>query len=84
MRTTVTLDPDVMALVQRVMRERDLTFKEALNIAVRAGLTAPVSHEPYAFPSYDMGVPAVSLEHALRLASEMEDEEITRELSVGR
>lgn len=30
MRTTVTLDPDVDALIKRDMRERGLTFKQAL------------------------------------------------------
>ncbi len=35
MRTTVTLDPDVKELVERAMRERGLTFKDAINQAVR-------------------------------------------------
>lgn len=78
------LDPDVMALVQGVMRERGLTFKDAINTAVRAGLVAPGSAEPYSFASYDMGVPTVAPEHALRLAAELEDEEIAGELGVGR
>ncbi len=33
MRTTITLDPDVAALVQRAMAERGLGFKEAVNEA---------------------------------------------------
>jgi len=32
MRTTVTLDPDVERLVRDVMRERGLSFKQALTI----------------------------------------------------
>ena len=39
MRTTVTLDPDVEALLQIAMKERRLSFKDALNAAVRLGLT---------------------------------------------
>ena len=39
MRTTVTLEPDVEALLRTAMKERGLSFKEALNSAVRAGLT---------------------------------------------
>ena len=35
MRTTVTLDPDVERLVRDVMRERGLSFKQALNEALR-------------------------------------------------
>jgi len=41
MRTTVTLDPDTRLLVERAMRERGLTFKQAVNEAIRAGLAAP-------------------------------------------
>jgi len=37
-RTTVTLDPDTRLLVERSMRERGLSFKQAVNEAIRAGL----------------------------------------------
>ena len=38
--TTVTLDPDVEAKLQEVARERGVSFREALNSAVCAGLMA--------------------------------------------
>ena len=38
MRTTVTLDPDVERLIRDAMRERAISFKEALNEAARIGL----------------------------------------------
>ncbi|MCY3845120.1 MAG: antitoxin [Acidobacteria bacterium] len=38
MRTTVTLDPDTEHLLRIAMRERNLTFKAALNDAIRQGL----------------------------------------------
>ena len=38
MRTTVTLDPDVERLIKDAMRERGISFKEALNEAARDGL----------------------------------------------
>jgi hypothetical protein len=38
----------------------------------------------YQFPSYELGAPLIPLEHALRVASELEDEEIVRKLNVGR
>ncbi len=38
MRTTVTLDADTERLLRRAMRERNVTFKTALNDAVRRGL----------------------------------------------
>lgn len=39
MRTTITLEPDVEVLIRTAMKERGISFKEALNAAVRAGLT---------------------------------------------
>ena len=38
MRTTVTLDDDVWALLQKRQRERGLKLKEALNQALRESL----------------------------------------------
>ena len=38
MRTTVTLDADTERLLRSSMRERNLSFKTALNDAVRRGL----------------------------------------------
>ena len=85
MRTTVTLDPDVDALVKRAMRERGLTFKAAVNEAIRAGMKDPRrrgSRRP--FPVQDMGEPLVDVTKALRLAGELEDEERARGLARGK
>lgn len=38
MRTTVTLDPEVERLLEKAMRARRLSFKQALNQAVLKGL----------------------------------------------
>ncbi len=76
MRTTITLDSDVEALLKRLMRERGLSFKEAVNASLRKGL-APK-------PRADLGVPKVDTLHALQLASDLEDDEIAREMSTGR
>jgi len=83
MRTTVTLDADVELKLQALMRARSLTFKEAINSALRAGLdmARPVD---VVFPIYDMGEPRVDLTHAGRIAAAMEDEEIIRKLAAGR
>jgi hypothetical protein len=82
-RTTVTLDPDVEAIVKRLMRERGLSFKEALNSAVRAGTRAP-DGPAFETPTFDMGEPFVDVTKALRLASELEDEEIVRRLAARK
>ena len=44
MRTTVTLDDDLAIRLERCRAERGMTFKEALNDAVRRGLA--VADEP--------------------------------------
>jgi hypothetical protein len=38
MRTTVTLEPEVVRLLEHAMKERGQTFKRALNEALRRGL----------------------------------------------
>lgn len=82
MRTTVTLDPDVHAMIRRAMKERDVSFKEALNDAVRAGQARPST--TFATTTHRMGRPAVPLAKALELAAAMEDEEIVRKLALGK
>lgn len=84
MRTTVTLDPDVRALVEKLMRERGLTFKQAINEAIRAALAGPDQRRPFRTRTYDMGEPLIPLEKALRLAAELEDEETIRKLAVRK
>lgn len=84
MRTTVTLDSDVELKLQALMRARGLTFKEALNSALRTGLDITRPAVGVEFAAYDMGEPAIDLTHAGRLAAAMEDEEIVRRLAAGR
>lgn len=77
MRTTVTLDEDVAAAVKRVAQERGLSFKEALNSAIRAGLRPrPSNGRTYRMPSRTLGLrPETDLTKALQLAAGLEDEE---------
>jgi hypothetical protein len=83
MRTTVTLDPDTEALLRRRMRERNVSFKQALNDAIREGMVE-ARREPFATRVVDMGVPTVNLDQALRLAGELEDEEAIRKSRAGK
>jgi predicted transcriptional regulator len=84
-RTTVTLDPDVEARLREVARERGVSFKEALNNAIRAGLMASRSAREYQTPSRSLGLRAgVNLDKALQLASDLEDAEIVLDLERGR
>lgn len=85
MRTTVTLDPDVLAQVKAYMREKDISFKEAINHAIRAGIGGhPKQKRLFRQKTYDMGTPAVPLRKALQFAAEMEDQEILRDLSIRK
>jgi hypothetical protein len=84
-RTTVTLDPDVEALVKRLMRERGLSFKEAVNHAIRAGLSRKRGAEPAQTRTFRMGFrPTTPWDKALRLAGELEDDELARRLAVRK
>jgi hypothetical protein len=79
MRTTVTLDPDVEALLRKEMRRRGEPFKQVLNEAVRAGLRdmrKRRSADAFVPLTFDMGKPRVDLTKAAALAAELEDEEI--------
>ncbi len=84
MRTTVTLEPDTDAIVRRLMRERHLTFKRALNEAIRSGTASPGRRRAFRTRTFDMGPPAVPLDGALRLAGELEDEELIRKLAARK
>jgi hypothetical protein len=85
-RTTVTLDEDVAAKLQQASRERGVSFKAALNDAVRAGLgDSKHSARRYRMPTSDMGLRSgIDLDHALRLADELEDVEIIRRLELRK
>ncbi|MCZ7536328.1 MAG: antitoxin [Acidimicrobiia bacterium] len=81
MRTTVTLDTDVAMRLRAIARERDISFKEALNSAVRAGLASTRGARAYEVPHQPMRLrPGVDLDRALALAAELEDAETMREL----
>ena len=84
MRTTVTLDSDVEALLRKRMEERGVSFKEALNEAVRKGLAVERSSRELRTPTAELGLPVVNLDRALQLAAELEDEELVRRARVGK
>jgi Ribbon-helix-helix protein, copG family len=87
MRTTVTLDPDLAAKLRALARERGVSFKEALNSALRRGLASgePRGRRRYRVASRPLGLrPGVDLEHALRLAGELDDAETIRKLELRK
>jgi hypothetical protein len=84
MRTTVTLDADVDAIVRRLMRERGMSFKEAVNEAIRSGGDGRRRRRAFRTSTFEMGVPAFPLDKAVRLAAELEDEELIRKLALRK
>lgn len=84
MRTTLTLEPDVEALVQEAMRQQGLSFKEAVNAGLRRGLQRQEGPSvPFKQRVYDMGRPLVDLTKANALAAELDDEILIQKLRAG-
>ena len=46
MRTTLTLDPDVATMLKKAVAKGDVSFKEAVNSALRRGLLETVVQKP--------------------------------------
>ncbi|HEX6236344.1 MAG TPA: hypothetical protein VFZ68_04070 [Acidimicrobiales bacterium] len=84
MRTTITLDPDALALVRQRMRDESVSFKQAVNDAIRAGLGGRERKEAFHTRTAPMGTPSVNLDRALQLAAELEDEELVRRMRLGK
>ena len=78
--------PDVVEQLKSLARQRNLSFKAALNTTVRAGLAAERGgSRAYEVPSRPMRLlPGVDLTHALTLAGSLEDEEIVRKLALRK
>ena len=85
MRTTVTLEPDVMALVTKAMSERGRSFKEVVNDTLRAGLGGSRHGPAYRTPTFNMGFdPTVPWDKALQISAALEDEELIRRLAARK
>ena len=76
------------ALLRKVMRERGVSFKEALNQAVRFGIGAALRRQAsrqFRQKTYRMGFrPEFRWDKALVLADAMEDEELARKLQLRK
>lgn len=88
MRTTITLDADVAARLDRRVRERGITFKEAVNSALRLGLDVedpPRVPEPYVVPTFRMGLRSdLDWDRASHIDADLEDEETLRKMTLGK
>ena len=86
MRTTITLDADVASRLRDFAHRKGISFKQAVNDAVRAGLSSPSVQrgEPFRQPAYSLGKVRVDLTKALALAADLEDQEHVAKLGRGR
>lgn len=73
-------------MLNQVMKERGISFKEAVNTALRAGLIAGAPRpRRFRVQPRHLGVrPNINLDKALQLAAELEDEEILRRYELGK
>lgn len=82
MRTTVTLDPDVVLLLEQAMAARRQSFKDALNNAVRRGLAdvpAGPPEPPFDWEPRSLGLRAgIDPARLNALADELEAEAVAR------
>ena len=85
MRTTITLEVDVAARLREFSRCTGKSFKQAVNDAVREGLSSPgvVRAEPFVQPPFSLGRVRVDLTKALALATDLEDQELVAKLRRG-
>lgn len=56
MRTTISLDDDVAAAVQRLREERHIGLSVAVNELIRAGIAAPARRTAFRQRTADLGL----------------------------
>ena len=88
MRTTLTIDDDLLRELKETARARGIPFKDAVNEALAVGLrtlAAPRPKRRYRTKTFSMGVPnGVNLDKALQLAADLEDAEIVRKMELRK
>ena len=87
MRTTLAIDDDVLQELERLARSRKLSLTRIANDTLRAGLaqeTRAQAPRRYRQRVFDLGEPLVNLDHSLRTAAALEDEETARKLDAGK
>ncbi|MCA1674680.1 MAG: ribbon-helix-helix protein, CopG family [Actinobacteria bacterium] len=74
MRTTVSLDDDVAAAVQRLRNEKNMGLSEAVNELVRAGLAVPTQRKRFVQRAFPMGarIDVTNVGDALELLEEQD------------
>ena len=84
MRTTVTLDPDVVELLRAAAHGMRRSFKEALNSAVRRGLEGTSTPQRVAFKVHPLSMGVRSGVDPARLTDVGDDAEVDAFLGLTR
>jgi hypothetical protein len=85
MRTTITLDPDTERIIRDMMRERGISFKHAVNDAIRSAKIPPKPSGVPKFKTFAMGAEQYfRWDKALATADAIEDEELIRKMALQK
>lgn len=88
MRTTLTIDDDLMAALKERSHRQNVPLKQVVNQMLRRGLEADAqrtARKPFRAKTFAMGQPLVpSLDKSLAIAAALEDEEIARKLALRK
>ncbi len=78
MRTTLTIDDDVAAQLERLRRERDASLKDVVNDTLRQGLRAADApakpRKPFRMKTFDGGQQLVPLDNVAEAIALLEGE----------
>ena len=85
MRTTVTIDDDLLLELKEQAREEGTSLARLINRVLRHGVRemrlADKRPRPFHQKTYPMGEPMLNLDKALAIAASLEDEEIREKLA---
>lgn len=92
MRTTVDIEDPLLKRLRAEARRRGVSFKALLSGIIRraldegGGSNSARATARYRFPTFSMGAPAIGInvDKALVVATDLEDEETARELSLRK
>ena len=89
MRTTLTIDDNIARQLKAIVHRTGKSFKAVVNEALRAGIEnnrIAAAARPYRLDPVAMGevVGPFDLDKALRLADQLEDEEVAREIQLRK
>ena len=88
MRTTVSLRDDLALELERIRKERELTFKDILNEAVEQGVihmqgNANKDRKPFKIRTFDLGKPLFrNAEELKALIADLDEEEDLRKIGL--